>query len=252
MLRVTSACRWRSFFYFIFFFCTREFAGSSADSVFSRLTSPSAANSVSMETVEGRRGEKETTGGRKRRRWGRHDVDFLTHSVPWDANCQQVCAFHASVLKCAPCARVFSPTRLKGDGCVRGKFFQFSACALVVVVGVCARVRWFSLACVAQTIMAASYQLPELKAERLSVLVKLAPPLCVKESPLLWDGMREFFTFLQNGNVHSCCCSSRCLCCGVQGTNRNFGFVGSRVFVIHCWALKVCRELGGGRVYLTF
>lgn len=33
--------------------------------------------------------------------------------------------------------------------------------------------------------MAASYQLPELKAERLSVLVDLAPALCAEESPLL-------------------------------------------------------------------
>lgn len=47
--------------------------------------------------------------------------------------------------------------------------------------------------------MAASYQLPELKAERLSVLVDLAPALCAEESPLLRDGMmREFLSFLSS------------------------------------------------------
>lgn len=74
------------FLFFCFFvFCTREFAGSFADSGFSRFTSQSAANSVSMETVEGRRGgggggddgreEEEAVGC-----GGGNDVDFLTHS----------------------------------------------------------------------------------------------------------------------------------------------------------------------------
>lgn len=83
---------------------------------FSRFTSRSAANSVSMETVRGSSGGAGGGGvvGDDRREEeeveGAHDVDFLTHSVPWDANCQQVCAFRASVLKCRPCSRLFSHT----------------------------------------------------------------------------------------------------------------------------------------------
>lgn len=32
-------------------------------------------------------------GGERGAGWGGHDVDFLTHSVPWDTNCQQLCVF---------------------------------------------------------------------------------------------------------------------------------------------------------------
>lgn len=61
--------------YVVLFFCAKEFAGSRADSGFSRFTSRSAANSVSMETVrEGggskRRQEGGGGGGGGGGRWG--------------------------------------------------------------------------------------------------------------------------------------------------------------------------------------
>lgn len=43
--------------------CAREFASSCADSGFSRLTSQSAANSVSMETVREGGGRRQEGGG---------------------------------------------------------------------------------------------------------------------------------------------------------------------------------------------
>lgn len=93
----------------LYFFRTREFAGSFADSGFFSLHLPEHCEFSLHGNDEG----KQRGGGDRREEGeveGAHDVDFLTHSVPWDANCQQVCAFRASLLKCRPCSRLFSHT----------------------------------------------------------------------------------------------------------------------------------------------
>ncbi len=131
----------------------------------SLLTPQSPANSVSMETGAGEGGD---------------DVDFLTPSVPWDTNCQQV---HMFVCLCA-CVNVYAyfhminmmyicdlhePENLKvQEATITFQIQAISALTLCRIVSmcvsmcVCVCVCEYSLACAASTFMAASYQLPKL------------------------------------------------------------------------------------------